>query len=121
MNALAKTEEEFLLLERLSSEGDPLALLDLSVSNSSVEGFPFKGKQITPNLEKSEELTIKAKNRIIELANIGDAKAIRMLAITYLNNWHPVLEKSIEKSEEWLLLAYKEKCYFAANDVATFY
>jgi hypothetical protein len=44
LNALAKTEEEFLLLERLSSEGDPLALLDLSVSYSSVEGFTFKIK-----------------------------------------------------------------------------
>jgi len=72
-------------------------------------------------LEKSEDLAIKAKNRLIELVNIGDAEAMRMFAITFLSNWHPVLEKSIEKSEEWLLLAYKEKCYFAANDLATFY
>jgi hypothetical protein len=116
-----KIEEGFLLLEQLSSEGDPLALLDLSARYFSVEGFAFTVKQIPPNLEKSEELAIKAKNRLIELANIGDGEAMRMLANTYLGHWHPVLEKSIEKAEEWLLLAYKEKCYFAANDLATFY
>jgi TPR repeat protein len=116
-----KIEEGFHLLEQLSSEGDPCALLDLSARYFSVEGFAFPVKQIVPDSKKSKELAIKAKSRLVELANIGDGEAMRMLASTYLGHWHPALEKSIKKAEEWLLLAYKAKCYFAANDLATFY
>jgi hypothetical protein len=46
---------------------------------------------------------------------------MRMLASTYFGHWHPIHEKSVDEGERWLLRAYEAKCYFAANDLATFY
>jgi TPR repeat protein len=121
MERSGQTEEGFLLLERLAMEGDPLALLDLAGRYFSTEGFAHPVKTIESDERKSEELAIKAKDRLLELANAGDGEAMRMLATTYFGHWHPVHEKSFDEGEKWLLRAYEVACYSAANDLALFY
>ena len=121
MERSGKTEEGFLLLEKLAEEDDPLALLDLSARYYSTEGFAYPLKRIRPDERKSEELAIKAKNRLTELANMGDGEAMRMLASIYLGHWHPVHRRSVEEAEKWLVRAYDAGCRVAANDLATFY
>ncbi|MBN4082033.1 MAG: hypothetical protein COC05_06680 [Gammaproteobacteria bacterium] len=121
MERSGNSEEGFLLLEKLSNEGDPLALLDLSMRYISIEGYASLVKHIEPNEIKSEELAIKAENRLSELASDGDGEAMRMLANIYLGHWHSVQKKSIVEAEKMLLRAFEANCYFAANDLATFY
>lgn len=121
MERSGKTEEGFRLLVKLAEADDPLALLDLSARYFSIEGYAYPVKEIEPDEVKSEELAVKAKNRLLELAHSGDGDAMRMLASTYFGHWHPIHEKSIKEAEKWLLRAFEANCYFAANDLATFY
>lgn len=121
MERSGQTEEGFRLLERLAREGNPLALLDLAARFYSTEGYAYPVKQIESDERRSEELAIKAKNRLLDLANAGDGEAMRMLASTYFAHWHPIHERSLDEGEKWLLRAYEANCYFAANDLATFY
>lgn len=121
LESSGKTEEGFLLLERLAEEGNYLALLDLSARYFSTEGYAFPVKAILSDEKKSEELALKAEKRLLELATAGDGEAMRMLANTYLGHWHPVLKKSVELAETWLLRAYEVEHYEAANDLAVFY
>lgn len=121
MERSGEIEEGFLQLEKLAEDGHPLALLDLSARYFSTEGFAYPVKRIDTDEKKSEELAVKAKDRLVELANAGDGEAMRMLASTYLGHWHPVHKKSVMQAEKWLIQAYNAGCYFAANDLATFY
>ncbi|MDH4149632.1 MAG: hypothetical protein OEW79_07125 [Betaproteobacteria bacterium] len=116
-----RTKEGFALLTKLVEEGHPLALLDLSARYYSTEGYAYPVERIPTDLAKSEELAVLAKQELERLARDGDGEAMRMLASTYFGHWHPVHEKSVEKAEELLLKAYEANCYFAANDLATFY
>ncbi len=115
------TQEGIALLLKLANEGDPLALLDMSNRYFSTEGYTYQVADIKPDEKKSENCAILAKERLIALAEVGDGEAMRMLALTYLGHWHPILEKSIDKAEKLLLKAFDTKCYFAANDLALFY
>ncbi len=121
MERSGKTEEGFRLLVELAEADDPLALLDLSTRYLSIEGYVHPVKEIEPDEVKSEELAVKGKNRLLELAHSGDGNAMRMLAGTYMGHWHPIHEISDDEAEKWLLRAYEASCYFAANDLATFY
>lgn len=121
MEQSGELEEAFQLLKNLAEAEHPLALLDLSLRYFSTEGYSHPVNQIESDDAKSDELAVKAKYRLEELANAGDGEAMRLLASTYFGHWHPIHEKSIEKAENWLLRAYEAKCYFAANDLATFY
>ena len=116
-----KTKEGLALLKRLVDEGHPLALLDMSTRYYSTEGFAYPVEKIPTDYKKSEELAVLAKEKLEQLSTAGDGESMRMLASTYFGNWHPIHEKSIEKAEKLLLKAYKANCYFAANDLATFY
>lgn len=78
-------------------------------------------EEIPTDKKKSEELAVMAKEQLEQLSATGDGEAMRMLASIYFGHWHPVHEKSIEKAEKLLLKAYEANCYFAANDLATFY
>jgi len=121
MESSGNTEEGFLLLEELAKKGDPLSLLDLSMRYLSTEGYVNPVKEIEPDEKKSEELAKEADTRLNELASDGDGEAMRMLANTYMGHWHPALKTTIEEAEKMLLSAFEENCYFAANDLATFY
>lgn len=46
---------------------------------------------------------------------------MRMLGYYFLGFWGLCEEKNITLAEEWLLKAYEANCFFAANDLATFY
>lgn len=116
-----KIEEGFLLLERLAKENHPMALLDLSQRYFSIEGFAYPVHPLEPDHEKSEQLALRGKERLEELALLNDGEAMRILAYTYFGYYGPSLEKSIVKAEEWLLKAYEAGCYFAANDLSSFY
>jgi len=116
-----KIKEGFALLTRLVDEKHPLALLDMSCRCYSTEGFSYPIQAIPTDVKKSEEYAVQAKEELEKLSATGDGEAKRMLAYTYLGHWHPVHEKSIEKAEQLFLEAYEAKCYFAANELATFY
>lgn len=116
-----KTEEGFRLLERLAQEEHPVALLDLSARYWSIEGYAHPVFSLKPDHAKSEELAKRAKKKLEEMVQDKDGEAMRMLAYTYLGHWGPYLEKSIEQAEQWLLKAYEAGCYFAANDLSSFY
>lgn len=116
-----KTKDGLRLLKRLADKGHPLALLDISMRYYTTEGFAYPVEAVPTDHEKSEILAIQAKEKLEELAASGDGEAMRMLASTYFGHWHPVHEKSIEKAEKLLLGAFAANCYFAANDLATFY
>jgi hypothetical protein len=121
LESVGKTKEALALLLKLVDEKDPLALLDMSNRYYSTEGFAYPIEYIPVDMEKSELLAVMAKEELEQLAISGDAEAMRMLASTYFGHWHPIHEKSLEKAEKLLLEAYKANCYFAANDLATFY
>ena len=46
---------------------------------------------------------------------------MRMLGNYYLGLWGLADDKNIDLGEKWLLKAYEANCFFAANDLATFY
>jgi TPR repeat protein len=114
-------KEGLSLLARLVSEGHPLALLDMSMRYFSIEGFAYPVEAIQTDYVKSEQLAIQAKEQLEVLAASGDGEAMRLLAGIYLGHWHPVHEKSLEKAEQLLLASFAAYCYFAANELATFY
>jgi TPR repeat protein len=116
-----KVEEGFRLLERLAEEEHPMALLDLSARYWSIEGYAHPAFPLEPNHEISKKLAIRAKNILEKMVKENDGEAMRMLAYTYLGHWRPCLEKSIEQAEQLLLKAYGAGCYFAANDLSSFY
>lgn len=114
-------EKALSMLKELAREGDALALLDLSARYYSVDGYAYPVESIDPDHTKSEELLLRAKERFEELSSEGSGEAMRMLASIYFGHWGPFLEKSVEKAEQYLLRAIEAKCFFAANDLATFY
>lgn len=109
------------LLNELGDAGDPLALLELATRYISTDGFTHPVHRVTPDRRKSDELAIRAKQLLERRAEAGDGDAMRTLACTYLGHWHPLYEVSGEKAECWLLKAFDANCYFAANDLASFY
>lgn len=116
-----ETSKALSMLKQLAKEGDALALLDLSARYYSIEGYAYPVEAIETDHKKSEELAVKAKGKLEKLSNEGSGEAMRMLASTYLGHWNPILEKSFEKAESYLLKAIEAKCFFAANDLATYY
>ena len=116
-----KPEEAFLLLESLASQGHPMALMDLSMRYYSIDGHTHPVFPLEPDIEKSKELEQKAKSKCEELASNNDGEAMRILAYFYLGLWGLNEERNIELGEELLLKAYEANCFFAANDLATFY
>jgi hypothetical protein len=115
-----KTKEGFALLLRLVEEKHPLALLEMSNRYYATADFVYSVEDIPVDEKKSEELALMGKARLEELSAAGDGEAMRMLAYTYFGYFHPVLEKSIEKAEQFLLQAYEKNNYVAANDLAVF-
>jgi len=109
------------MLKQLAQEGDALALLDLSARYYSVEGCVYPVEPLKPDHAQSEKYFFMAKKRFEELSASGSGEAMRMLASMYFGHWGPYINKSIEKAEELLLKAIEAKCFFAANDLATFY
>lgn len=116
-----ETSKALSMLKKLAHEGDALALLDLSARYYSIDGYAYPVEHIESDHIKSEELFFKAKEKFEELSNEGSGEAMRMLANIYLGHWGPYLEKSFEKAEKYLLKAIEAKCFFAANDLATYY
>ncbi len=115
------SKEALKLLLQLAEENHPMALLDLSIRYLSVEGFAYPVEHIEPDAEKSEKLALKAKGLIETASNNGDGEAMRMLASFYMGHWHPIYEKSNLMAEQLLLKSIEAGCYFAANELATFY
>ncbi|MBE9489638.1 MAG: sel1 repeat family protein [Bacteroidetes bacterium] len=116
-----KPKEAFDLLKKLCDEGHPMAMLELSMRYYSTEGYVHPVFKIEKDLKLSEELASKGKSKLEELSSLGDGEAMRMLAYTYFQHLSPYLEKSFEKAEMWLLKAFESGCFFAANDLSTFY
>ncbi len=63
---------------------------------------------------------MEGRGELERLAREGDGDAMRMLAYTYLGLLG-VFDKDIRLGEELLLQAFEDGCYFAANDLHTFY
>ena len=116
-----KAEEAYQLLERLADQGHPLALMDLSMRYYSTDGFVYPIFPLEPDKKKSKELEQIAKKKCEELASVHDGEALRMLGYYYLGLWVLAEEKDLDLGEKYLLEAYEANCYFAANDLATFY
>jgi len=116
-----ETAKALTMLEKLAQNRDPLALLDLSARYYSIDGYAYPVEPIKPDHKKSKEFFFKAKERFEELTKEGSGEAMRMLASIYFGHWGPYIEKSYEKAEQYLLNAIEAKCFFAANDLATFY
>ncbi len=115
-----KSQEAFELLVTLADKGDPMALMELSARYYSTEGYTNPVHPLEPNHDKSEILAKKAKIRFEKLAAGNDGEAMRMLGYYYLGHWG-YSEKDVLLAESWLLKAYNSGCFFAANDLATFY
>lgn len=114
-----QTKEALTLLVKLADNKHPLALLELSIRYLSTEGYINPVEKIESDEDKSNSLALEAHNQLIKLSNEGDGEAMRVLATTYLNHWHPFIpEKDINKAEQWLLKSYETGHYFAANDLA---
>lgn len=114
-------EKGFTLLQNLANDGHPLALLELGLRFYSTEGYVHPVKSLESNLKECEELLKKGKQGLEKEASLNDGEAMRMLAYTYLGFFSNYLEHDLEKAEEWLLKSYEAGCYFAANDLSTYY
>ena len=116
-----KKVEALQLLQHLADEDHPMALLELSMRYFSTDGYTSPVLPLEPDNVKSDELSKRGKEKLEELAEAGDGEAMRILAYTYLGLIGIDFEKSVELGEKWLLKAYEANCYFAANDLASFY
>ena len=115
-----KQDEAFELLERLSSNKDPLALIELGTRYICCEGSKPPVKIIPKDEEKGNQLMNEGRAELEKLASSGDGEAMRMLSYTYLNLLG-IFDKDIPLAEEWLLKSFDSGCYFSANDLHTFY
>lgn len=115
-----RLEDGFALLNSLAAENDPLALIELGSRHFSTDGYTPSVLPITSNPEKAQELITLGKLKLEELASTGDGEAMRMLGYFYLGHLC-YCEKNIQLAEKWLLRAFQAGCYFAANDLHTFY
>lgn len=108
------------LLLDLAEAKDPHGLIELGVRYllipEEVPGYYCPGK----NEELSQALIEQGRLEFERLAAVGDSEAMRMLGYFYLGLLGPV-EKNIFLGERWLIKAFESGCYFAANDLATFY
>jgi TPR repeat protein len=115
-----KLEEGLSLLRALASENDPLALVELGSRHITTEGYSPSILPIVSEPEKGKKLIERGKRVLEEWASKGDGEAMRMLGYFYLGHLCPC-EKDIQKAETLLLNAFQAGCYFAANDLHTFY
>lgn len=116
-----KSEEAFHLLEKLADLGHPMAILELAMRYFSIEGYVHPVYPIEQDEELSSSLEKRAKEKCEELAALNDGDAMRMLGNYYLGLWGLGKEKNLKLGEKWLVDAYECGCFFAANDLATFY
>ena len=115
-----KLEDGYRLLVSLTNESHPLALVELGTRHISTEGRSPPVLSIAQDPQKGRELIEKGKLVLEDLASKGDGEGMRMLAYLHLGLLG-IYEKSIEKAETLLLNAFEAGCYFAANDLHTFY
>ena len=115
-----KLEEGLRLLKALANENDPLALIELGSRHITTDGYAPPVLSVGSDPDKGKELIEKGRRVFEEMAAKGDGEAMRMLGYYYLGHLCPC-EKNIQKAEAQLLNALQAGCYFAANDLHTFY
>ena len=115
-----KLHEGCALLEELAENRDPMALIELGTRYITTEGYKPEVLEFEKDEEKGRKLINEGKLILEELSEENDGEAMRMLAYLYLNLLG-IHEKSIKKGEHYFLKSYEAGCYFAANDLATFY
>ena len=120
LDKLGKHREAFELLVRLADERHPLALLELSSRYLTTEGYSPPVFPLEPDHEKSDSLAKEGEIELRRLADSQDGEAMRMLGYLHLGQLCPYT-KNITEAERWFHRAYKAGCYFAANDLHTFY
>lgn len=108
------------VLSQLGAEKDPMALIELGCRHFPQDGCWPKVKAFPTNEQAGLELMKEGRRELEKLALDGDGDAMRMLAYTHLGLLG-VFEKDIRRGEELLLQAFESGCYFAANDLHTFY
>jgi len=108
------------LLIQLSAERDPMALIELGCRHFPQHGHWPKVTAFTTNEQAGLELMKEGRREIERLVLAGDGDAIRMMAYTHLGLLG-VFEKDVQRGEELLIQAFGAGCYFAANDLHTFY
>lgn len=115
-----KLEEGLSLLKNLANENDPLALIELGSRHISTDGYSPPVLSIVSNPEKGKDLIERGRRVLEERASKGDGEAMRMLGYYYLGHLCPC-ERELNEAETQLLNAFQAGCYFAANDLHTFY
>ena len=113
-------DEAFELLEQLAKDQDPMALIELGCRYYSVDGHVPEPLRIEQDEEKSKRYLSEGKLKLEELAQEGDAEAMRMLGYLHLGLLG-IYERSVSEGEKYLLASFEAGCKFAANDLATFY
>ncbi len=103
-------------LLRLAAQGHPVALLELSKNYlQESESHPSDGDS-----EISKALADEAVQTLEELADCGNALAMRHLAHVYLGDYVPWYD-SEDVAEHWLLESFHAGCRSAGQDLAQFY
>lgn len=115
-----KLEEGLSLLKALANENDPLALIELGSRHISTDGYSPPVSPVASDSEKGKDLIERGKRVLEEWASKGDGEAMRMLGYYYLGHLC-LCERNIKEAETQLLKAFQAGCYFAANDLHTFY
>jgi hypothetical protein len=114
---LAEAEQDLL---RLAARGHPLGLLELSrrylLDPEAEEGRFAPGT----DAQRSKALADEAVQTLEELADCGDAEAMRWLGRVYLGEFGPWYD-SAETAEGWLLAAFRAGSQSAAADLHRFY
>ncbi len=114
------SEEAYKLLVKLANENDPLATIELGLRYLEADWDGLGIKKLNPDPEKAKTLQNKGRKLLQDMAEKGDAEAMRMFGYTYLQLLGN-FEKSIKLGEKWLVKSFESGCYFASNDLATFY
>lgn len=120
LDRAGKREEAFKLLLKLADERHPLALVELSSRYFSTEGYSPPVYPLEPDREKSETLAKEGERELRRLAEAQDGEAMRMLGYLHLSLLCP-FPKNVDEAKRWLHRAYEAGCYFAANDLHTYY
>lgn len=118
LERIGNLEEAYELLVKLSNEKCPLATIELGTRYLETNGEGVK--KLTPDVEKAKALMNQGQQLLQTMAEEGDCEAMRMLGYTYLGLLG-VFDKSLPLAEKWLVKSFQAGCFFAANDLCTFY
>ena len=107
-------------LLRLAARGHPVGLLELS--RRYLLDPQRETNRFAPGIdvEKSKVLADEAVQTLAELADCGDAEAMRYLGRVYLGDFGPWFD-SAETAEDWLIKSFHAGCQAAAADLHRFY